>query len=376
MMARRVGITGFFGAGNMGDDAILHAMLAQLRQRGSFDFTVFGVDQRAVARDHGVAAFPLSFRPGRGSLRRMRELDAMILGGGGLLHDYWRAGPLRYAAWGLACRLLGTPMYVHAMGIGPLDARSSRFWSAALLRRARDVTVRDEQSLALARALGASARICPDPAITLDAPSAAQVEAYLSETGLEREGYVVVAPRRWFHLGERPDPERMERLALALAHACDHLCARGLRPVLLPMHRGRDEAVCSRLQDLMEHPGGAFMHPACSLQQALCLIGGAAAVLAMRLHALLFAGLCGVPVAAVAYDPKVGNLMSAAGQVRLDAATCRGEDAAAALDRALSDGGLRAGFAETMSRWREQAAREYDRLAESLGAGAPAEVQP
>ena len=91
--AKRLVVVGYFGFGNAGDEAILEAMLAALRQEigEAFAVSVVSGDPPATQRraaglaPGGVTA--ISWRDPLAVAEAVRESDLVVVGGGGLFHD-------------------------------------------------------------------------------------------------------------------------------------------------------------------------------------------------------------------------------------------------------------------------------------------------
>src|SRR5688500_10898637 len=84
----RVGISGSYGGLNLGDEAILRAMTAQLRASLPVEITVFSRDAEDTLRRHGVErAVPVRGLTREEAHAEVERLDLFILGGGGILYD-------------------------------------------------------------------------------------------------------------------------------------------------------------------------------------------------------------------------------------------------------------------------------------------------
>ena len=85
----RVGITGSYGGLNLGDEAILQSIIAQLRKDlPRLEITVFSRDAEDTKRRHGVERAVQVRNLSRAEvLPEVERLDLLILGGGGILYD-------------------------------------------------------------------------------------------------------------------------------------------------------------------------------------------------------------------------------------------------------------------------------------------------
>ncbi len=147
-------VGGYFGCGNLGDDAILLGLLQLLREQApEIRVSVLSGDLRATrALCRGKAyrrKSPLAL------LRAFLSADAFLLGGGSLLQN--RTGRLSLAYYlGLLrlSRLLKKPAALFAAGIGPLLGEADQRKTCLALSSLSHVGLRDPLSLSLLRSLG------------------------------------------------------------------------------------------------------------------------------------------------------------------------------------------------------------------------------
>jgi polysaccharide pyruvyl transferase CsaB len=290
----RVVLSGYYGFGNLGDEAVLAGLLRTLRStEPDIQPTVLSGDPGRTEREHAVEAIP---RMHPGSLvAALRAADGLISGGGSLLQDRSSVRPVAYyAGVMLAARLLGRPYVVHAQGLGPIEHRANRGLAAMALRGAAAVSLRDAASVALARSIGVRRpiEIAPDPALALEG----------RDRPAEGDGPIVVAVRAW------PSVEPLlDAIRTALADLAD------LGPVVaVPMQSPADvEPSHAAVRGI---PGATVLGPEPDLDVVLRSIAGARVVVGMRLHALILAAGAGVPAVAVSYDPKVDAFADRAAQ--------------------------------------------------------------
>src|SRR5262247_2388700 len=115
----RVGISGSYGGLNLGDEAILQSIVAQLRAAGPVEITVFSRDAKDTMARHKVErAVPVRDLSRDEVLPEVASLDLFILGGGGILYDEGAAVYLREVALAHEQRV---PMLVYAVSAGPLQ---------------------------------------------------------------------------------------------------------------------------------------------------------------------------------------------------------------------------------------------------------------
>lgn len=308
----RVVISGYYGYGNTGDEAVLAGLLATMRGiEPEIEAIVISGDPAATGREHGVRAIGRS--SARGLWRALRAADGLVSGGGSLLQDASSARPVAYYTGVMhAARLAGRRYAVHAQGLGPIRRAPNRRLARYALERAAAVSLRDPDSIRLAGELGVRRPIgfAPDPALALQPPAGEPAN-------------IVVALRPW--------PGMQAHLA-ALRRGVEGL-ATELPVVALPMQEPVDRALS---EALVADIGGASVAPATgSLEGVLSVIASARAVIGMRLHALILAAAAGVPGVAISYDPKVSSWAALAGQAV--AGDVRGPLDAEDITRAVRD---------------------------------------
>ena len=293
-------LCGYYGEHNIGDDALLQALLGALPAEAKPCITA--ADQQQVQQRFGVTT--CDRRRLRSTLSALADCDGLILGGGSLLQDStsWRS-LLYYAALILTARLQRKPVILWAQGLGPLRRSRSRFLIGRLLPLVAAASWRDRQSAALAQQLAGASRaadpVGADPVWTLPP---------IHWRG--RGGPIVLAWRSSSLLTEADWRVLLKALA--------ELAERNDRSVLwLPLHDAQDAGLLQRLKEQGLLPGAlATRSRQIRLQRPEELMAQASAaglVVAMRLHGLILAARAGAPVAALSYDPKVAAAAEALG---------------------------------------------------------------
>ncbi|MFL6237661.1 MAG: polysaccharide pyruvyl transferase family protein, partial [Thermoanaerobaculia bacterium] len=379
----RILIGGYYGHGNAGDEAILAGMLEALRVLWpDLEFTVASGDPARTMAEHGVRAVAAGSLPEL--IAAVAESDLVILGGGGLFHDYWpvpaetllttRQGGLpAYLAYPVLAALLGRPAVIYAVGVGPLATEEGRRLTRIAFELCRRATVRDPGSLALLAEIAPDlpVELAADPAFRLQPAADPEIDRLLASLGVGTEERLTGVSLRHWDFGVSPEVWEAEAArALGL-----HLAEVPGRLLFLPFQSEAgtyedDLAVSRRVAAALARPEHALvvdrrLRPA----ELAGLLGRCERVLAMRYHAALFALAAGVPAAALAYDPKVASLLGEAGlgDLALPPARWQAEEIAAALRRSGSEPRERlAGFAAEQ---RRRAGRSAELAVAALDAG-------
>jgi polysaccharide pyruvyl transferase WcaK-like protein len=147
--------------------------------------------------------------------------------------------------------------------------------------------------------------VTSDLAFLLPPPTPEDTALAWKKAGLVKEGpAAAIALRR---LPGEADGGPTEAIAAAAITTCQQL---GLRPVLVPMQYPADLELAEKVA---AHSEVAVVRTRLMAQETLALIAGFDLVIAMRLHALIFAAICGLPPVAISYDSKVKGMMGELG---------------------------------------------------------------
>jgi polysaccharide pyruvyl transferase CsaB len=290
----RVLLSGYYGFGNFGDEALLDVIVEQMRRRfPAAQLEVLSATPNAtVARCRVAAASRWDWREVRAAIGRA---DVVVSGGGGLLQNATSTRSLLYYAGIIreAIRKRRRTM-IFAQSIGPLDMLG-RSIVRHFCKGVDRATVRDERSRALAQRLLPSTPVerTADPVFLYDA----QAENDLAGEGLESDGaaYAVVSVRR--AAAFRDVRGIVSRVVDRLALHHDVRCA------FLPLGGAPDAAASTDV--IRACKSNPVLLPEAPLRKTAAILRGAHVVVGMRLHSLILAARYAVPFLAIAYDPKV-----------------------------------------------------------------------
>lgn len=347
-------LCGYYGEHNLGDDALLQALLAQLP--AGCTPLVTAHDQELVRRRFAVAT--TDRRSLRGVLRALADCRALVLGGGSLLQDSTSFSSLLYYALLIgAARLRGLPVILWAQGLGPLRRRRSRLLVARLLPLVQAASWRDPASAAMAQRWGLAGVVGSDPVWSLP-----------PRPWHGKGGPLVVCWRPVQQLAGEAWRPWLEALAALARHS-------GREVLWVPFHRHQDSGLLAQLRQSGLGPADLFARSReVSVEDpdsAAALFASAGLVLAMRLHGLILAAQAGSPCAALSYDPKVAAAAAAIGCPCHDLAMPAKPGLAGALAQAWEAVIDRPPAPEALQELRRQAEAHRSVLA-SLGGGAQA----
>lgn len=297
----RFALLGYYGCGNAGDEAVLAGIKAGFERIASnqVQLTVLSQNPRATSALHQLEAVNRMHLP---SLQKaLRSSDMLLCGGGSLLQDATSLRSLLYYLFVMIlAQRLRKPVMFFAQGLGPLNRAISRRLVRIVANRAIFITVRDEESAQLLKKIGVSTppiEVTADPAFCTKPTDAAK--PLLKKMVENTKPLVGIALRPWGAPNEQP-LEPYLQLLVVIENVCN------AQPVLIPMQQPLDLDFAQQLA--ARHSAPVFAE-ATTPDLLLSAIAQMQAVVAMRLHALIFAVRTGVPPFALRYDQKIESQM-------------------------------------------------------------------
>lgn len=178
----KIGIVGNYGNDNNGDESILFGILQQVKQTFSVtseDITVFSNNTQQTSERYGVHSYPLYYKKGnlyktfihtfKNNKQYVSNFDLLIIGGGGILMDFYRREAHLYLTYAMMAKQCNIPYIIYGCGAGPLDTLSGKISIRLMCRYAANISVRDPQSKKLLQSIGVKKpiEVIGDPAFTL-----------------------------------------------------------------------------------------------------------------------------------------------------------------------------------------------------------------
>ncbi len=309
----KIGITGSYGGMNMGDEAILQSIIAQIRNSIKAEIVVFSRDAEDTQKRHAVEkCVPVRLLSRRESELEVKDLDVLIVGGGGILYDFDAKDYLREAQ---IANEKGVPIMVYAVGAGPLKDPESQKIVREVLNYSSIVTVRDKPSFRLLEDIGVHREIVvtADPVFNLE-PDAAPTDT-LAKAGIGRGRNLIGMSVR--EPGRAAPDLKVEHYHQFIADAADYLIERyNAQIVFVPMERKtlfdlhHSYAVIAKMvwpQFVSVLDAEYTPHQLMGIMKELHFAVG------MRLHFLIFAALQQIPFVPLPYSGKITGFLEEMG---------------------------------------------------------------
>jgi polysaccharide pyruvyl transferase CsaB len=299
-----IGISGSYGGMNLGDEAILQAIITQLRASIPVKITVFSRNSEDTLQRHTVeSAVPVRNLLRHEIIPHLEKLDLFILGGGGILFDGEAEVFLREVT---LAHELKVPVMIYAISAGPIRQRAVKEMVRNALNSAAAVTVRDREARRLLEDIGVEHEITvtADPALLL------KPERLAAGSSLKRE---IAGDRRLIGISVRePGPAApdidIDSYHNLLANAADYMVDRfNAEVVFIPMERRMLDMQHSHavIAKMLRPQHATVLKKEYTAGQLLALMKQLDFAVGMRLHFLIFAALQNVPFVPLPYSSKV-----------------------------------------------------------------------
>jgi polysaccharide pyruvyl transferase CsaB len=307
----KVGITGSYGGMNLGDEAILQSIVAQLRKDlPKVEITVFSRDADDTKRRHQVErAVPVRKLSRAEVVSEVEPLDLLILGGGGILYDADARVYLREVVLAHEKRV---PVMTYAIGAGPLDNPEAQAAVRDALEHCSVVTVREKRAQRVLENAGVHREIVvtADPALLIKPEPLPR--GLLKREGLDSRRHLIGMSVREPGVAAPGLDEKIYHGLLA--NAADFMVDRfDADIVFVPMEATVLDAQHSHavIAKMLRAQRAMVLKGSYTPGQILSWIGKFDFALGMRLHFLIFAALAGTPFVALPYAGKVSGFLEA-----------------------------------------------------------------
>lgn len=298
-------ISGYYGFDNSGDDAILKAIVKDLKENNSsVEITAFSKNPPFTKKAYDINAVN---RFGiKDIIKAIKNCDLFLSGGGSLLQDITSTRSLLYYLILMKlAKLFNKPVMVYANGIGPIDRKINRFLTRKILNKVDLITLRDEDSQLFLENLGVvndNIYITADPVFTLDPTEEEKIIKIFKDEGIPKDKPLVgVSVRNW---------ENVENLVDTLGKSIDYMIKKyNVNVILIPMHYPKDLSISNSILEKVNYEGCYILKDKYSVEDIMGVIKKLEIIIAMRLHSLIYAATQDIPMVGIVYDPKVEGFL-------------------------------------------------------------------
>lgn len=286
---KKILIIGSYGAGNLGDEAMLSVMIKNLSSQ--YELMVLSGNPKDTSRRHNISSavhFPFGLRSlfslqAMKSLSFLKSADYVLLGGGGLFTDSYTKKAVLLWAWHLLiCTFFKKRVIAFANSIGPFKSSQMQKVAALALSKTEAIFVRDEKSERLVKEMCPQSRVFGGTDIVFD--------LNIKRTAAKKN-LIYLNLRDW-----QMDYTIVKDFILELQGA-------GKNIIFVPMEEDDLRILREKLNLDLE------VYQPKSLEELSSRLGEAEACIGMRLHFLVAATMSGAPLMGLSYATKVSSLL-------------------------------------------------------------------
>jgi len=286
----RVLLSGYYGKGNGGDEALLATLLQML----PLDVTpvVLSGNPEETHRHYGVECYNrMAFFS---VFKALRSCGAFVWGGGSLIQDCTSIiSPFYYGGLMALAQVMGLKTVAWGQGIGPLLRSQTRFLAQRNFAGCTQVSVRDVASSRLLSDWSIPHILAPDPVWALESKPVPEL---------------VDLPKPRIAVTLRNHPQLTENRLTNLIQALVNLQKETQTFILLlPFQKSEDLGIAEKIHTQLKDVSRVI----CSEDPQVLkgVFRGVEMSIGMRLHSLIMAASEGSRCFALSYDPKVNHLM-------------------------------------------------------------------
>lgn len=301
----RILISGYYGFDNSGDDAILKAIVKDLRENSeNIEIVALSNKPSHTKRIYGIEAINrFKMREVR---RAIKSCDLFISGGGSLLQDVTSTRSILYylLLMNLAKRHK-KPVMVYANGIGPINKKFNRFLTKRILNKVDLITLRDEDSKKFLEQLGVkntNIHVTADPVFTLIPSTEERISEIFEIENIPLERPMIgISVRQW---------KNNDELVSTIAKTIDYILGSyDVNVLLIPMHYPEDLDISMKIKENVNRGNCYLLKEMYSVEDIMGIIKKMELIIAMRLHSLIYAATQGTPMIGLIYDPKIEGFL-------------------------------------------------------------------
>jgi len=316
---KNVLVIGWYGEGNIGDEAILQSIKDDLQKNFSVNVRALSTRVEYTKRMQGVEAIPhmplsmksfvinlFNFRKFKPGIDAIKESDVILLGGGGFLSDWSYFNPFNWLKYIVIAKKYNKKTMLYAIGAGPFRTKFGKFCVRYVVNNYIDsITVRDSESRDWLVKAGVIKNIVisGDPVIGLQ-----YNKPELNLGNKEKKRLVFVLNP---YLQEK-NPKKYKNLENSLVEYLGNFKGRHYELVFLPFENSKDYEFNKKL---IKDSGveAKLINLELDPNTTMNILSEADVVISLRLHGNIMAAACGTPFLPIVYHHKTAEFIKKLG---------------------------------------------------------------
>ena len=305
---KKVVISGYYGFGNSGDEAILKSIVRDFREIDpNIQITALSNNPAKTSAEYGINAV------NRLNLKSIaavvRDCDLLLSGGGSLLQDMTSTRSLMYYLSIIRVGLFyNKKIMLYANGIGPINSAANSKRVKKVIDNVNLITLREEDSFKLLKTMGVKKPdiiVTADPVLTTMPAAKTAIDGIFQKEGIPLESkFIGVNIRKW-----KLSKDIETQLAISLGYIYEKY---KLLPIFIPMYQS-DTEVMVKTAEKMSIPY-KILSKTYTPEELIGIMGRMDLVIAMRLHTLIYSSITATPMIGLIYDPKIKGYLDYIGQ--------------------------------------------------------------
>ncbi|MCL2353899.1 MAG: polysaccharide pyruvyl transferase CsaB [Defluviitaleaceae bacterium] len=302
-------ISGYYGSNNHGDDALLRAIVEDLRNiKPNIRISVISKRPKETKEIYKVdTLYRFNFWK---IVKTIKQSNLLIMGGGSLMQDLTSTRSLIYYIFVMnRAAKHGAKTMLYANGIGPLTQENNKRRAVNALRKAEKITLRDKASKETLASLGFESdnvQVTADAAFRFREGDQEGATRLLDDVQIYNKQFFCVSVRAWKDL--------KSDFITEMAVFCDYMVEKyGLHPLFIPMQPSNDAEISTKILEKQKNRG-FYLEKDFTIEEIIAIASRAEFVLGMRLHSIIYGANANTPVIGLVYDPKVSAMLDALGQ--------------------------------------------------------------
>lgn len=287
-------LAGYYGFGNLGDEAILEMVLKQLLEiTARENITVLSGNKDETSNKYNINTIDrynvLSI------IKRLKTSNALVFGGGSLLQDVTSKRSIYYYLFLIKlAKLMGNKVVMLSQGIGPILNEKSRKITSNTLNKVDFISVRDKQSKEFLEDIGVDKNkisLSADPVINFRSDEK-------QENKNEDKKKVCFSLRNW----------KNANVSGKISSVAEKLTENNIECHFIPFYYNEDLELVNEIEKNIGEVA-TYYKERLSTNEAYDIIKNMNLLVGVRLHSLIFAASADVPFVAVSYDHKVDHFV-------------------------------------------------------------------
>jgi len=283
-------ISGFYGFGNAGDEAVLEGLLKSLKFSNAEDITVLTSNLEYTKKHHkSIKYVP---RYSKEALKSLLNCDIFLSGGGSLLQNITSNKSLYYYLFMLdLAKFLRKRTVIYAQGIGPINGKNHLKKVINSIKKCNIISVRDKDSQDILVSNGIPKErvlLTYDPAF-LASKDTEKAEYILGKYNLNNKNFIVISLRPY------KDNSWLKELKKSIEIVYNNL---KIPIIALPFLPEEDADISKGIKEI------TTVTEEIDWKTIKGIISKSSMVIGQRFHSLIFAASENIPFITLSYDPK------------------------------------------------------------------------